>query len=286
MKAAITATLLAATIVLAPASSAAESGPCTDDAGVTVVIDYRELGGGLIVRCAPAPVKDGFDALARAGFTVVESIRSPGFLCRIDNKPPPADDACVDTSPASAYWSYWHSPRGGTWTYSQFGARNRKPPPGSVEGWSFALNRTDEDVLPPGIDPPPRTPTSTAVPSTTPTPTTGRSQPTVGPGVAPATTIPTGGPTPNVIVTTTLSGAATSTSIDPGASTTTPTPTTAAPTDRTEQAASSSANEYDPDSGSGASTAIAVALMLALAAGAAITARRRAIANRVDHDGD
>lgn len=127
-------------------------GACPTANGVTVVIDFRELGGGVHVRCATGSVSSGLDALQRAGIDHRTTIRFPGFVCRIADRP--ANDPCVDASPATAYWSYWVAPRGGHWCYSNRGAGSRRPPQGSVEGWSFSLNRTASTAPPPGIAPP------------------------------------------------------------------------------------------------------------------------------------
>lgn len=132
-------------------------GFCPDDEGVTVVVDFQALGGTTIVRCAPGPVGPGFtglDALHDAGFEI-EGVRRWGeaFICRIEARPGPGEsiaidgndgyvEACIDTPPAAAYWSYWHAPNGGTWQYSQWGVKNRDAVPGGFEGWSFSLNAT------------------------------------------------------------------------------------------------------------------------------------------------
>lgn len=120
-------------------SWAATVGACEGDSGVTVVVDFGTLGGGVATRCAPEPVSSGFDALARAGFTYEGTARFPGLLCRIDGKPSAKQDACQSAPSSSYYWAYWTaSTPGGAWTYSDMGAGNRDPAPGSVEGWAFS----------------------------------------------------------------------------------------------------------------------------------------------------
>jgi hypothetical protein len=162
-----------------PATSAPTAGACSDGEGVTVVVDFAALGGGVQTRCAPAPVTSGFDALTRAGFAIT-SVSGQAFLCRIDAKP--ADDPCNRIPSAARYWSYWHADRGEAWTYSSSGA-SRKPPPGSVEGWAFG-GSDEPGAPPPG---PITTPTSRPVtpPSTASPPTTGGA--VVPPG--PSTTV-------------------------------------------------------------------------------------------------
>src|SRR5262245_58733192 len=44
------------------------AGPCPAGAGVTVVVDFQDLGGGTVVRCAPGEQRSGLAALRAAGF--------------------------------------------------------------------------------------------------------------------------------------------------------------------------------------------------------------------------
>ncbi|MFV2114710.1 hypothetical protein ACFHW0_20565 [Micromonospora sp. LOL_025] len=137
-----------------PASAAGSAGYCPDASGVTVVVDFHELGGGTVVRCARGEQPTGLAALKNAGFQVTGTLRwGEGFVCRIEGKPSTASEKCVDTPPASAYWSYWHAASGGNWTYSDKGVLNRRPPAGSFEGWSFSLNRDASDAPRPGAAP-------------------------------------------------------------------------------------------------------------------------------------
>ncbi|SEG76007.1 hypothetical protein SAMN04489712_111108 [Thermomonospora echinospora] len=130
------------------------AGPCPTASGVTVVVDYQELGGATEVRCAPGAQPSGLAALENAGFTVTGTQRwGKAFVCRINGKPTAATEPCIDTPPASAYWSYWHAPNGGSWTYSSLGAGSYVPPQGSWEGWSFSKNKTPTTNPPPRVTP-------------------------------------------------------------------------------------------------------------------------------------
>ncbi len=130
------------------------SGYCRDGNGVTVVVDYQQLGRATQIRCAHGDQPTGLAALENAGFVVTGTKRwGKAFVCRINGLPTPAREPCVNTPPASAYWSYWHAPNGGHWVYSQQGATNRKPPLGSFEGWSFSLNHGPNDNPPPRVAP-------------------------------------------------------------------------------------------------------------------------------------
>ncbi|MEO6318296.1 MAG: hypothetical protein ABIP36_05880, partial [Acidimicrobiales bacterium] len=118
---------------------------------MSVVVDFGSAGGGIQTRCAPAPVADGFAALQKAGFAITPVRSQPGFLCQIDAQP---TSDCLQV-PQGEYWAYWHAPRGGDWTYSTSGA-SRKPPPGSVEGWSLGAGQA------PGVAPPAPAPAPTS----------------------------------------------------------------------------------------------------------------------------
>lgn len=167
------------------AQAAGYEGYCTDDQGVTVVVDFQGLGGGIVIRCAPAPLPGsgtGLDALNGAGVPI-EGVRRWGdaFICRIYGKPavtqdlpvtgnPSYREQCIDTPPAAAYWSYWSAPNGGAWTYGSYGVKNRRAIAGGFEGWSFSLNATTASSAAPGVAPrrpaasppaPPPSPTST-----------------------------------------------------------------------------------------------------------------------------
>lgn len=140
-------------------------GYCKDEKGVTVVVDFGKLGGGVIVRCAPSGRGTGLDALKDAGFQIAGVQRwGESFICRIENRPsaeekvpvagnPDYRERCVDTPPASGYWSYWHAPNGGYWEYSQWGVKNRSVIPGGFEGWSFSLNASADANPQPRVAP-------------------------------------------------------------------------------------------------------------------------------------
>ena len=141
------------------ASAAGGSGApgyCTDATGVTVVVDFQELGGGVVVRCFPHPTSSstGVDALEGAGFTPEGTARfGLGFVCRIQGKPSAADEKCIDTPPATDYWSYWYAANGGSWKYSDLGVTSHKVILGGFEGWSFSYHRTATTSPPPRVAP-------------------------------------------------------------------------------------------------------------------------------------
>lgn len=123
-------------LVAAPAH--ASTGKCTAATGVTVVVDFGNFGGGVVVRCAENASGSGLSALHAAGFSTQGTIKDgPGFVCRINNLPSPAKEACQFTPKSGDNWSYWHAANGGSWSYSQAGAANRQVISGGFEGWTF-----------------------------------------------------------------------------------------------------------------------------------------------------
>ncbi|SDD76131.1 hypothetical protein [Auraticoccus monumenti] len=160
-----TALVVAVGGLATPAADAAGStGVCTEESGVTVVVDLRALGGGTVVRCAgDVAGGTGLDALQAAGFDT-EGVRRWGdaFVCRLHGRPGATEELavpgrsgyterCIDTPPATAYWSYWHATDGGSWTYSQQGLTQRRVVAGGFEGWSFSLGSGDASA--PGVTP-------------------------------------------------------------------------------------------------------------------------------------
>jgi len=166
--------LVAAAVAIGPGERPAAAidqskghpGFCRTATGVTVVIDFQQLGGETYVRCFPSRNRaTGLEALKGAGFQI-EGVRRWGesFICRIENRPSAVEtiavegdvgyrEACLDTPPAAAYWSYWHAGNNCPWTYSQWGVKNRNVVPGGFEGWSFSLNATADSNPVPRIVP-------------------------------------------------------------------------------------------------------------------------------------
>lgn len=155
-------------------------GHCTDDDSVTVVVDFQELDHPTIIRCVSGlpDGATGYDALVAAlGQPPTGTIKDgPGFVCRIDGRPAADDDLviggsayredCVLTPPREAFWSYWHASNGEEWSYASFGIANRAVTPGSFEGWSYALNRSEDSPPAPRVSPTRPVDTPAATPTT------------------------------------------------------------------------------------------------------------------------
>jgi hypothetical protein len=148
---------------------------CSTTTGEIVVVDFAPWGGDIERGCA-GTLSTGYNAMISAGFTPAgDEEDGPAFICRIDDEPPPSEEPCVDTPPASASWSYWHADVGqNVWTYSLQGASYYEPPPGSVDAWTFGAS--NPNVQPPfspssvranNPGPPVTTTTSPGSPTTT-----------------------------------------------------------------------------------------------------------------------
>lgn len=182
-----------------PASADPVTGvACGPGEGVTVVVDFSSLGGGVRIGCAPGEQATGFSALTAAGFAR-DSGPVAGSVCTIDGLPAEGYPYCWSTG---GYWSYWKKARGGAWGFASVGGGAGPVPVDAVEGWSWAggftatAPRADETSAPP----PSTTTTTTTSTSTTTTPpmstSTSTSLPTSTSEVA--STIAGPGPTTSV----------------------------------------------------------------------------------------
>ncbi|MFN8096886.1 MAG: hypothetical protein U0Q21_01145 [Dermatophilaceae bacterium] len=153
----------------------AEASTCSGASGVSVVVDF---GGSVRTGCAAGDPTSAWAALQSAGFTVEGTQRFPTtFVCRIDGYPAPAQEACIQTPPATAYWALWSAPAGGQWTYATLGAASLDPAPGTAIGVAFGAGRSPSLA-------PPAAPTS----STTRPPTSTTSRPPASSTTRPAST--------------------------------------------------------------------------------------------------
>ncbi len=116
----------------APAASASPSGQaCEPGQGVTVVVDFTDLGGDLQIGCAKGDPANGREALEAAGFKPVDS--QPGLICTINSQPNPCPAEFT-----GSFWSYWHADATGDWNSYMVGADSSDPVPGELEGWRYS----------------------------------------------------------------------------------------------------------------------------------------------------
>ncbi len=155
-----------ATLVAATGSGAltgaSQAAACSGDSGVTVVVDFHQLGGGVVQKCDPAGAGKSASALfADNGFALTYVQRQPGFVCRVSGKP--AADPCVNTPPSNAYWGlYWSDGTSGSWSYAAQGTGSLNPPDGGAVAFSWQGSTTK---APPGVAPPDHTSSPSASPS-------------------------------------------------------------------------------------------------------------------------
>lgn len=159
---------LAASLVLAaggilPAAPAASSygasteplptarAACTGDSGVSVIVDFNELGGGVTAACDPDGAgKVAAEVFPDAGYPLTYAQEDPGFVCRVSGKP--ADSPCVRTPPATAYWSLWWSDgESGQWVYSSSGVSSLDVPDGGY--LAFAWHQGSGNAAAPDVAP-------------------------------------------------------------------------------------------------------------------------------------
>ena len=187
-RALVVAVLAGGPLVLAPASMtpAAGAATCTSAGGVSVVVDFRELGGSTITACAAdGGGRSAAEIFASVGVDISYATRQPGFVCRVEGAP--AGDPCVNASPTSAYWGLWWADGSkASWSYSSSGVGGLTVPAGGSVGWSWQQDRENSGAVPPGVLPPVA---ATATPSPTGSPT---ASPTATPSTSPSAT-PSGG---------------------------------------------------------------------------------------------
>jgi hypothetical protein len=148
---------------------------CSTTVGEIVVVDFSHWGGPVDRGC-DATLTTGYNAMYQAGFITQGTAEDgQGFICRIglasegssSYEPTPAEDPCVNTPPATAYWSYWHADVGqNTWAYSPRGPMDYEPPPGSVDAWVFGATNISGTSGGPSFPP-----SAVRATNTTPTPT-------------------------------------------------------------------------------------------------------------------
>jgi hypothetical protein len=210
-----TAFVLCSAVAATPANAAAlPIGACTATQGAILAVDFAPWGGPVLRSCGTADGRTdtGFELLNEGGWsTQGDHHDGPAFVCRIGFTgfhggtmyPTPAQDPCVVTPPATAYWSYWHAEQGqNTWSYSHLGAQLDHPEPGSVDLWTYggtnvagtagvptiAPDALRAHTTPPPANPPTNVPPRAADPAPKPAP--GHSATTTT-AIVPTTTAPT-----------------------------------------------------------------------------------------------
>jgi hypothetical protein len=267
-----------------PAAAASAAGACAGSSGVTVVVDARNAGGGISVRCALGPQSSGWQALENAGHALTSPPRYPGTaVCQIDGLPQAGYPTCWETN----VWWYSHAenPNGAAWTESGVGAATYAPAPGSVEGWKYR-SLSDTNRFPPtgpgfGAAVAPVDPPATSPPATKPL-SPGGGEPggnPVAPNRAAPTTTPTA-PSPTAtpgavgaVTTSTIAGLVAPEDVTPTGRTNAGTSTTSS---NKRALAGVDVSSTKDGGGIPIGTIVGAMVVLALAAAAAFVAYRRA----------
>jgi len=267
--------------VSTPRRSAAAAA-CSATAGVTVIVDFTHFGGAIERGCDPGQPADALDAMYAAGFTTAGTARyGVEFVCRIDSLPSPKTEACVETPPAKASWSfYWARPSDNAWTYSALSVLRYHPPPGTLIAFAFG-DFAHPGVLPSGAVVTTTTTTTTTAPRKPPRTTprvTGEvdAAPTTAGAaiVPPPTTSAGGGAAPSTATPVTLKVKHPATT-RPGVATARPDPSTTTGPRIVDKTASGPVAGDHGGSGSPWPALLTVALVAALGAGALVTIRTR-----------
>lgn len=120
-----------------PSATADGNGRCSPGTGVTVVVDYGDLGGvdlGCDLRGAGVPART---VVPRAGFPLTY-VTNEAFVCRVNGLPSSSQESCNDTPPADAYWAlFWSDGTSSAWRYSSSGVASLSVPEGGSIGWRF-----------------------------------------------------------------------------------------------------------------------------------------------------
>lgn len=175
-----------------PVGPAAQAAPgrCEPGTGVTVVVDFGGLGGGVPVGCDPSGGgKPASQVISAAGFSVTYVNGQP-FVCRVDGKPSAEQESCQRTPPADAYWGLFWSDGTSGWTYSSQGVASLKVSDGGSVGlrWQDGGDREQPGAAPtpaPSPEPEPK-------PSPKPSATSSSPRPSAA---ASASADPSGSPT-------------------------------------------------------------------------------------------
>ncbi len=147
-------------------SASGGSAACTDGTGITVVVDASAFGDGVQVRCAPQPVRSGFDALTARRLHLQRHDPVPWLALPHRRRAGRRTPVTRRRRP---------TPTGPTGTHPAVGRGPTAPREPAVGSHRRAASRVGPSARrpSPGVDPPDPTPTTTTRPPTTTTPPSG-----------------------------------------------------------------------------------------------------------------
>lgn len=133
-------------------------GACSDDTGVTLVVDPASLAEGepTVVCVTPFSGMDGLDLLLAGGFDVTtqDSSFGPG-VCRLDGRPTDVLDTCFGSErDPDGYWASYVGTRDSVaWDAATTGVAGDSPVGGDVRGWVWEDDATDDTQVLPAVAP-------------------------------------------------------------------------------------------------------------------------------------
>ncbi len=144
--AAATGVLVAGSSTSADAASAVAA--CPGATGVTVIVDYNEVGGPTRAGCDPDGAgKSASEVFPGAGFALEYHPRQPGYVCKVTGLPD--DRPCLESD---SFWSLWWSDgESGEWRFSNQGVGGLTVPEGGYVAFAWhegAGNAQAPDVVP------------------------------------------------------------------------------------------------------------------------------------------
>ncbi len=149
--AAVTGVVITATAPAPAGAAAGSAAACSGATGVTVIVDFNELDGGITAACdADGAGKSASEVFVDAGYPLTYVQQDPGFVCTISSKP--ADAPCARTPPPTAYWSlWWSNGESGRWVYATSGVNTLEVPDGGY--LAFAWHQGSGNAAPPDANP-------------------------------------------------------------------------------------------------------------------------------------
>lgn len=128
------AALAAAAGVVLPATPSSAA-TCSGDTGVSVVVDFSLIGGGVVTGCVADGGGDAAASLFEVDHDLTRVQQFPGAVCKVDNTP--ADAACQNMPPTDAYWGLFWSDGSGGWVYSSEGVDSLDVPDGGSVAFAW-----------------------------------------------------------------------------------------------------------------------------------------------------
>jgi hypothetical protein len=141
-------TVVAAGAWVLPAGPAAAA-TCSSSGGVSVVVDFSKLGGGIAGTCVAGGGGDSAGSLFEQDHDLTRVARFPGAVCKVDATP--ADMQCQNMPADDAYWGLFWSDGSGGWVYSSEGVDSLDVPDGGSVAFAWQ-DGGGRDL--PGIAPP------------------------------------------------------------------------------------------------------------------------------------